>query len=82
MFYTGKKAAFGDHEGVIGTKCDSGSVAVPGRPVRVIGVSKGFCRGGVRGQVRHAVGTCKAVLEDKEEVIGDRERVTRNRQGL
>lgn len=34
--------------------------------VRVIRVSKGFCRGGVRGQVRHAVKTCKAVIEDRE----------------
>ena len=52
MFYRGKKAAFGDYEGVIGTKCDSGSVVVPGRPMRVIRVSKGFCRGGVRGPAR------------------------------
>ena len=50
--------------------------------MRVMRVSKGFCGGGVRGQVRHAVGTCKADLEDREGVIGERERVTGNRQGL
>lgn len=53
-----------------------------GGQARVIRVSKGFCGGSVRGQVRQAVGTCKAVLEDREEVTGDRERVTRDKKGL
>ena len=32
--------------------------------------------------MRNAVGVCKAVREDGEEVVGGRERVTENREGL
>lgn len=34
------------------------------------------------GQERHAVGDCKAVRENRKEVIGDMERVTRNSEEL
>lgn len=43
--------------------------------VRVIRVTKRFWGNSGRGQERHISGVCKTVIEDREKVIGDRERV-------
>lgn len=46
-----------------------------GGHMRVIRGIKGFGGNSGRGQKRHILGVCKAVVEDREKVIGDRERV-------
>ena len=77
-----EKVSWGTMRVLIGTKCASGSVEVQGGQVRVIRVSKGFCRDNGRSQERRTVEISKAVIEDREELRGDRENVTENREEL
>ena len=66
---------------LIRTKCGSGSVEVQEGQVRVIRVSKGFCGDSGRGDVRHAVGSCKAVTEGRKELRGDGKGYQRTERG-